>query len=65
MGLGLACDPNTIIQKDDLLLFLAPKSTPVKYPDTEQHFIKYKEDAVKKIKNLGKYNEKKFLLKTF
>ena len=54
MGLGLACDPNTIIQKDDLLLFLAPKSTPVKYPDTEQQFSKYKEDAMKKIKSFAR-----------
>ena len=53
-NLGLVCDPNIIIENDDLLLFLGPKSTPSKFPDTEEKFTRYKEIALQKLKNVEK-----------
>ena len=33
MGLGLCCDPDLLIEPDDLLIFIGPKSTPSKSPE--------------------------------
>ena len=56
MQLGLVCNPDTIVEKEDLLIFLAPKSTPIKYPDTESQFQRYKQIALEKIRLFNKPN---------
>merc|ERR1711998_314594 len=44
LGLGL-CHPEVIIEPDDLLIFIAPKSTPVKSHGMEEKSIQYHDTA--------------------
>ena len=44
-NLGLCPDPTIVIEPEDLLIFIGPKSTPVRKVDTEAKFDQYAKEA--------------------